>query len=633
MTVRARDRAVGVAVVVGLAGVVVGIALGAGPQDLPTVDTSADAPRVTITRTVRTQAPTPPKPAHNVEEHVHDFGQVIAGEPVEHTFTLTNRSDRPLVIENVRTTCGCTVTDEWAKQVPPGGTWTLPVTLKTDRIDGDTRKTIKVTTTDRKEIHLVLAGRAVQRFTYSPRRVFLFRPVNKLERKTLTLTITNELDPPVTLKNVRVDNDRFTAKLREVEKGKRYEVEVTTVLPLAEKVNVGKVTVETDLADQPELQLRAYAFVRPQVQQVVKTTGSRTFKAASPATNGVLTTYEQHVTYGLPLDHNWHIPVMGALEGPVTWGTNLGNLFNYDGKYMFNSIPSILDAFGYAVYDAPYPPQAPVSGVRLIEYNSPGCDPANINPDTPEPPSFADAKATANAWCESQCGSGFAMTDFDMNQWQYACYGIVIPPFTFKSYRMVTWGGTRCEKILDNGLVQACNPLTGLTEVRSHLGDDAASYPQYDLDGDGVISLRDLTLARNEAFGPYQQGLGETFPAIYKTNTTIDQSLALTQFVVPGNQRIASYMEITHWDTDPLNPIDCNDPASHIIPLEELSTSDPGGPSRIGQDLADLWCQATSGPTSRCAQDSLGYTIGHCRILPDGTHVIRITGPYCMKCE
>ncbi|MEL6274103.1 MAG: DUF1573 domain-containing protein [Bacteroidota bacterium] len=42
----------------------------------------------------------------------HDFGDIIRNEPVVHEFKYRNLTAAPLIIDNVRTSCGCT-TSEW----------------------------------------------------------------------------------------------------------------------------------------------------------------------------------------------------------------------------------------------------------------------------------------------------------------------------------------------------------------------------------------------------------------------------------------------------------------------------------------------------------------------------------------
>ena len=57
----------------------------------------------------------------------HDFGKIKQGVPVTTYFTITNTSDKPIVIESATAGCGCT-TPEYAKEpIPAGGTTKLKV--------------------------------------------------------------------------------------------------------------------------------------------------------------------------------------------------------------------------------------------------------------------------------------------------------------------------------------------------------------------------------------------------------------------------------------------------------------------------------------------------------------------------
>jgi len=56
-----------------------------------------------------------------------DFGKIKQGVPVTTFFTLTNTTDKPVVIENAWAGCGCT-TPEYSKEpIPAGGTSKLKV--------------------------------------------------------------------------------------------------------------------------------------------------------------------------------------------------------------------------------------------------------------------------------------------------------------------------------------------------------------------------------------------------------------------------------------------------------------------------------------------------------------------------
>ncbi len=49
------------------------------------------------------------------EKSVFDFGDVVQGDKVEHTFKFKNTGNEPLIITNVQVTCGCTTPKGWAR--------------------------------------------------------------------------------------------------------------------------------------------------------------------------------------------------------------------------------------------------------------------------------------------------------------------------------------------------------------------------------------------------------------------------------------------------------------------------------------------------------------------------------------
>lgn len=57
----------------------------------------------------------------------HDFGKVKQGVPVSYYFELKNISDKPLVVENSWSTCGCTTPEKIVEPIMPGATAKLKV--------------------------------------------------------------------------------------------------------------------------------------------------------------------------------------------------------------------------------------------------------------------------------------------------------------------------------------------------------------------------------------------------------------------------------------------------------------------------------------------------------------------------
>ncbi|HEX9188383.1 MAG TPA: DUF1573 domain-containing protein, partial [Vicinamibacteria bacterium] len=71
----------------------------------------------------------PPAPRIRVEPESFDFGKARPGKVLRKEFTIRNFGDAPLVIEGVRTTCGCTAALSDESRVPPGGATALRVSF------------------------------------------------------------------------------------------------------------------------------------------------------------------------------------------------------------------------------------------------------------------------------------------------------------------------------------------------------------------------------------------------------------------------------------------------------------------------------------------------------------------------
>ncbi|PWJ40750.1 DUF1573 domain-containing protein [Sediminitomix flava] len=74
----------------------------------------------------------------------HDFGDIYQGDKVSHTFEIENQGTAPLLLSNVKTTCGCTA-PEWPKEaIKPGEKANIKVTFNSRGKSGYQNKTITV---------------------------------------------------------------------------------------------------------------------------------------------------------------------------------------------------------------------------------------------------------------------------------------------------------------------------------------------------------------------------------------------------------------------------------------------------------------------------------------------------------
>jgi hypothetical protein len=86
----------------------------------------------------------PNAPEITFTENVIDYGTIEQGADGNRTFTFTNTGKEPLILTNVRASCGCT-TPKWTRNpVAPGEKGEILVHYDTNRM-GNFQKTITVT--------------------------------------------------------------------------------------------------------------------------------------------------------------------------------------------------------------------------------------------------------------------------------------------------------------------------------------------------------------------------------------------------------------------------------------------------------------------------------------------------------
>lgn len=77
-------------------------------------------------------------------EQVHDYGKVKKGGDGNCEFVFTNTGNEPLILSNVKASCGCTV-PTWTKEpIMPGKTGTIKVRYNTNTSPQSFTKTITV---------------------------------------------------------------------------------------------------------------------------------------------------------------------------------------------------------------------------------------------------------------------------------------------------------------------------------------------------------------------------------------------------------------------------------------------------------------------------------------------------------
>lgn len=86
--------------------------------------------------------PQPDPPRVKVTEHVFDFGTADQHQKIPHVFRFSNVGGSPLLVEKVRSSCGCTAALASEKVIPPGGEGEIRITFSTGRMSGKKSKSV-----------------------------------------------------------------------------------------------------------------------------------------------------------------------------------------------------------------------------------------------------------------------------------------------------------------------------------------------------------------------------------------------------------------------------------------------------------------------------------------------------------
>ncbi len=115
--------------------------------------------------TITASAQTDTKAEFKFVEEKHDFGKVPQGKPVTTDFVYTNIGVEPLILTEVKPTCGCTIADYTKTPVKKGEKGSIKITYNA-AVEAPFNKTIVVTSNAKTPTkYLVIVGEVVKTAT------------------------------------------------------------------------------------------------------------------------------------------------------------------------------------------------------------------------------------------------------------------------------------------------------------------------------------------------------------------------------------------------------------------------------------------------------------------------------------
>lgn len=103
----------------------------------------------------------PSGPRLTMESMTFEAGKIPAGSTLSHSFSIRNDGDQPLIIEQVRPGCGCTVA-EFERELAPGESGVIDVSMEIYEqwAGSQLRKTVWVISNDplHRQVRLIISG-------------------------------------------------------------------------------------------------------------------------------------------------------------------------------------------------------------------------------------------------------------------------------------------------------------------------------------------------------------------------------------------------------------------------------------------------------------------------------------------
>jgi hypothetical protein len=233
-------------------------------------------------------------PQIEFDERDHNWGTIFEGEKATHIFTITNTGEADLVIENVKSSCGCTAALVSEKLIPPGETGEVKATFDSSRRSGKQTKTITVTSNDPKEptARLTITGLVEHYIQIKPDPINLGTVFRGETAEQIVRIIPPKVRPNMKITNVETNQDFVKVEMEEegswgeriasTVKGlfvkgdpKEEEEGIPISVFLDPEAPVGRLraslTVETDDERKPKISVRIVGTVTGPIQVTPQT--------------------------------------------------------------------------------------------------------------------------------------------------------------------------------------------------------------------------------------------------------------------------------------------------------------------------------------------------------------------------
>ncbi len=202
-------------------------------------------------------------PSIVIDNPAKDVGKVLQGETIKHVFSFSNKGSSVLEILSVEPSCGCQAASLANKQIQPGQSGQIEVSVDTAGLTGWIDKSVNIVTNDPRQPSVSLYVRAdVQPEVSISSPSVYFENVPKGEEVTRELIITVATERSIKILSAESTDSSVTVKLQSVPDSEGKQVKLTATQRGDGKIGyrLEKIIIKTTSYLTPELSI--YLMIR-----------------------------------------------------------------------------------------------------------------------------------------------------------------------------------------------------------------------------------------------------------------------------------------------------------------------------------------------------------------------------------
>ena len=220
-------------------------------------------------------APPPPEtkrvgPAWYAPKMSTDIGTVWMGTVVPMNFEFKNIGTEPLKILEIKPGCGCTMPQNYTKEVAPGQAGQLPFTVNTmNKPNGPVHLDVKVRTNDpaQPEVQFFITGNVKTVCVFDPPGGAIFGEAMPDQSLNRTVRMFNNTGKPLTLELQPIPpNSAFKIDFKEVKPNEEWMFTVSKDAPIPEGSSATVLSFKTNVPEVPVYNVYASCMVQPRIQ-------------------------------------------------------------------------------------------------------------------------------------------------------------------------------------------------------------------------------------------------------------------------------------------------------------------------------------------------------------------------------